>query len=88
MTHYGGLVLAQQFVRRFGVARRVDGALQLLKRHLSYHESGRVLALANPSTPTAPAWRTEGDAGQRGGALAGGAFRIPGPTTAEVSGRF
>src|SRR5947199_10676634 len=29
MTHYGGLVLAQQFVRRFGVAQRLDGALRL-----------------------------------------------------------
>ena len=24
MTHYGGLVLAQQLVRRFGVAQRLD----------------------------------------------------------------
>jgi hypothetical protein len=33
LTHYGGLVLVQQFVRRFGVAPRLDGALRLFKRH-------------------------------------------------------
>ncbi len=29
ITHYGGLVLAQQFVRRFRVAQRLDQALVL-----------------------------------------------------------
>jgi hypothetical protein len=33
ITHYGGLVLAQQFVRRFRVAQRLDTALTLFKRH-------------------------------------------------------
>lgn len=46
MTHYGGLVLAQQFVRQFRVAQRLDGALRLFKRHAPYHESDHVLALA------------------------------------------
>ncbi len=46
ITHYGGLVLAQQFVRRFRVAQRLDEALGLFKRHAPYHESDHVLALA------------------------------------------
>ncbi len=46
ITHYGGLVLAQQFVRRFQVAQRLDNALKLFKRHAPYHESDHVLALA------------------------------------------
>jgi len=46
MTHYGGLILAQQFVRRFGVAKRLDDGLMLFKRHAPYHESDHVLALA------------------------------------------
>ena len=46
ITHYGGLVLAQQFVRRFGVAKRIDESLELFKRHAPYHESDHVLALA------------------------------------------
>jgi hypothetical protein len=33
MTHYGGLGLAQQFVRRFRVAKRLDKSLTLFKRH-------------------------------------------------------
>jgi hypothetical protein len=35
-THYGGLVLAQQSVRRFRVAQRLDKALVLFKRHAPY----------------------------------------------------
>ena len=46
ITHYGGLVLAQQLVRRFGVAKRIDEGLKLFKRHAPYHESDHVLALA------------------------------------------
>jgi hypothetical protein len=38
-THYGGLVVAQQFVRRFGVAKLLDDVLMLFKRHAPYHES-------------------------------------------------
>ena len=45
ITHYGGLVLAQQFTRRFQVAQRLDNALALFKRHAPYHESDHVLAL-------------------------------------------
>ena len=39
-------MLAQQFVRRFRVAQRVDESLVLFKRHAPYHESDHVLALA------------------------------------------
>jgi hypothetical protein len=46
ITQYGGLILAQQFVRRFGVAQQLDNALRLFKRHAPYHESDHVLALA------------------------------------------
>jgi hypothetical protein len=44
ITHYGGLVLAQQFVRRFRVAQRLDESLVLFKRHAPYFESDHVLA--------------------------------------------
>jgi hypothetical protein len=83
MTHYGGLVLAQQFLRRFRVAERVDTALRLFKRHLPYHESDHVLALAYTLY-------ADGTGLEDQGALQGseavrrlvGACRIPDPTTA------
>ena len=83
MTHYGGLVLAQQFVRRFRVAKLLDERLVLFKRHAPYHESDHVLAL----TYTLYA---DGRCLEDQGALQGseavcrlvGACRIPDPTTA------
>ncbi|MGH6827012.1 IS1380 family transposase [Methyloceanibacter sp.] len=83
MTHYGGLVLAQQLVRRFGVAKRIDEGLKLLKRHAPYHESDHVLALAYTLY-------ADGTCLEDQGALQGseavrrlvGAWRIPDPTTA------
>ena len=83
MTHYGGLVLAQQFVRRFGLAKRLDNALGLFKRHAPYHESDHVLALAYTLY-------TDGTCLEDQAALQGseavrrlvGACRIPDPTTA------
>lgn len=83
MTHYGGLVLAQQFVRKFRVAQRIDGSLSLLKRHLPYHESDHVLAMAYTLY-------ADGTCLEDQGALQGsealcrlmGACRIPDPTTA------
>ena len=83
MTHYGGLVLAQQFVRRFGVAKRLDESLTLFKRHAPYHESDHVLALAYTLY-------TDGTCLEDQAALQGseavrrlvGACRIPDPTTA------
>ena len=83
MTHYGGLVLAQQFVRRFGVAQRLDGALRLFKRHAPYHESDHVLALAY--TLYADGTCLEDQAVLQGSEAVRrlvGACRIPDPTTA------
>jgi len=45
MFRADGLVLAQQFVRRFGLVQRLDESLGLFKRHALYHESDHVLAL-------------------------------------------
>ena len=83
MTHYGGLVLAQQFVRRFRVAQRLDGALRLFKRHAPYHESDHVLALAY--TLYADGTCLEDQAVLQGSEAVRrlvGACRIPDPTTA------
>jgi hypothetical protein len=83
MTHYGGLILAQQFVRRFKVAKRLDDGLMLFKRHAPYHESDHVLALAYTLY-------TDGTCLEDQAALQGseairrlvGACRIPDPSTA------
>lgn len=83
MTHYGGLVLAQQFVRRFGVAKRLDESLGLFKRHTPYHESDHVLALAY--TLYADGTCLEDQAALQGSEAVRrlvGACRIPDPTTA------
>jgi len=83
ITHYGGLVLAQQFVRRFCVAQRLDGALRLFKRHAPYHESDHVLALAY--TLYADGRCLEDQAVLQGSEAVRrlvGACRIPDPTTA------
>jgi hypothetical protein len=83
MTHYGGLILAQQFVRRFGVAQRVDGALRLFRRHTPYHESDHVLALVY--TLYADGTCLEDQAALQGSEAVRrlvGACRIPDPTTA------
>jgi len=83
ITHYGGLILAQQFVRRFGVAERVDNALTLFKRHAPYHESDHVLALAY--TLYADGTCLEDQAVLQGSEAVRrlvGACRIPDPTTA------
>jgi len=83
MTHYGGLVLAQQFVRRFGVAKRLDESVVLFKRHAPYHESDHVLALAY--TLYADGACLEDQAALQGSEAVRrlvGACRIPDPTTA------
>lgn len=83
ITHYGGLVLAQQFVRRFGVAQRLDNALTLFKRHAPYYESDHVLALAY--TLYADGTCLEDQAALQGSEAVRrlvGACRIPDPTTA------
>ena len=83
ITHYGGLVLAQQFVRRFRVAQRLDDGLMLFKRHAPYHESDHVLALAY--TLYADGRCLEDQAALQGSEAVRrlvGACRIPDPTTA------
>lgn len=83
MTHYGGLVLAQQFVRQFRIAQRVDSALSLFKRHAPYHESDHVLALAY--TLYADGRCLEDQAALQGSEAIRrlvGACRIPDPSTA------
>jgi len=83
MTHYGGLVLAQQFVRRFRVAQRVDESLGLFKRYAPYHESDHVLALAY--TLYADGTCLEDQSALQGSEAVRrlvGACRIPDPTTA------
>ncbi|MCP4038589.1 MAG: IS1380 family transposase [bacterium] len=46
VTRFGGLALAEQFCRRFGVAALIDKHVEVLKMHLPYHESDHVLAQA------------------------------------------
>ncbi len=46
VTRFGGLALAEQFCRRFGVAGLIDDNVEVLKLHLPYHESDHVLAQA------------------------------------------
>lgn len=46
VTRFGGLVLAEQFCRRFKVAALIDEHVEVLKLHLPYHESDHVLAQA------------------------------------------
>jgi hypothetical protein len=83
MTCYGGLVLAQQCVRRLRIASQIDAALPLFKRHLPYHESDHVLALAY--TLYADGTCLEDQAALQGSEAVRrlmGACRIPDPTTA------
>jgi len=83
ITQYGGLVLAQQFVRRFGVGQRLDRALRLFKRHAPYHESDHILALAY--TLYADGRCLEDQAALQGSEAVRrlvGACRIPDPSTA------
>ena len=46
VTRFGGLALFEKFCRRFGVAALIDEHVEVLKRHLPYHESDHVLAQA------------------------------------------
>lgn len=43
-TPYGGLILAAQLVKKLCLGKALDDRLELLKRHLPYHESDHVLA--------------------------------------------
>lgn len=46
VTPYGGLALVVAFLKRFGVAERLDNALSVLKQHQPYTEADHVLAQA------------------------------------------
>ena len=46
VSELGGLALFSAFVRRFGVAHKIDARVNVLKVHLPYHESDHVLAQA------------------------------------------
>jgi len=46
VTRFGGLALAEQLCRRFGVAALIDQHVEVLKIHNPYHESDHVLAQA------------------------------------------
>src|SRR5260370_3888190 len=44
--NYGGIGAIHLMSRKLGLAEEIDGRVQLLKRHLPYHESDHVLNLA------------------------------------------
>jgi hypothetical protein len=46
VTRFGGLSLAQALCRRFKFAEVIDAHVEVLKRHVPYHESDHVLAQA------------------------------------------
>ncbi len=43
---FGGIAAVHRMVTKLGLPERIDEGLQLLKLHLSYHESDHVLNLA------------------------------------------
>ncbi len=43
---YGGIGVVRRLVAKLGLAGEIDGRLELLKRHLPYHESDHVLNIA------------------------------------------
>src|SRR5262249_22530383 len=45
-TNYGGIGAIHLMGQRLGLTQEIDARLQLLKRHLPYHESDHVLNLA------------------------------------------
>src|SRR6202008_4976144 len=44
-VNYGGIGAIHLMGQRLGLAEEIDGRVQLLKRHLPYHESDHVLNL-------------------------------------------
>jgi len=44
--HCGGIGIVRQLVNSLGLPQKINGRLQLLKRHLPYHESDHVLNIA------------------------------------------
>jgi hypothetical protein len=53
--NYGGIGAIHLMGQRLGLAHEIDSRLQLLKRHLPYHESDHVLNLALQCPPGRPA---------------------------------
>ena len=43
---YAGIGVVRRLVAKLGLAGEIDGRLELLKRHLPYHESDHVLNIA------------------------------------------
>jgi Transposase DDE domain group 1 len=79
----GGLGLLQTVVRAVGLREELDERLQLLRRHLPYHESDHVLALVyNVLTGGQCLEDLEARRTDEGFLNALGARRIPDPTTA------
>ena len=82
-TRAGGVGAIHALVRRLGVPQAIDERLHLLKRHLPYHESDHVLALAY-SVLTGGTRLQDLDSVREDEALMNmlGARRLPDPTTA------
>jgi len=82
-VHCGGLGMLQTVVATVGLAESIDDSLELLKRHLPYHESDHVLSLVyNVSTGGQCLEDLEARRQDVGYLNALGARRIPDPTTA------
>jgi hypothetical protein len=83
VTPYGGLLLVEQFCRRFDVARRIDERVLLLKQHQPFHESDHILAQALNlyvgGSSLEDLASLQGDEAVR---RMFGAVRLPDPTTA------
>ncbi len=80
---FGGIDARHRLVRRTGLIEDIDGELELLKRHLPYHESDHVLNIAY--NIVAGGTRLEDIEIRRNDEVyldALGAQRIPDPTTA------
>jgi hypothetical protein len=56
-VNYGGIGAIHLMGQRLGLAEEIDGRVQLLERHLPYHESGHVLNLAYSALWMASGWK-------------------------------
>lgn len=83
ITPFGGLILVEEFLRRFRVASRFDRAVEVLKLHLPYHESDHIITQALNlyvgGTCIEDQAKLQGDAGVLRMLKA---CRLPDPTTA------
>jgi hypothetical protein len=55
--NYGGIGAIHLMGQRLGLAQEIDGRLQLLKRHLPYHESDHVLTWLTMPCSMASVWK-------------------------------